>query len=765
MCNCDSPKTVRDTGGLAGPVVMPTVPVAGPIGTVGLTPDPEGPIPPTPFPQPPGGGIPFEFPRFPRHEFELPVFKFCTNKFPDGCWQITLSPTNARSLVGTLRVDRAAPNAGSDSLIVSGDLYRQPRVVRPIGPLAEVITATASSAALSALRAERLELFRAPRIPIYARANYHSYLKGIRLSVPTFSRGSCSVTLDVEQFDYTHPPAGQFQGSFPASANRTVRIVVDRGADNFWGRPTYSGQYSEGGVVKGTVSLEWVSTHLRRAVLEIDTLVGAVAPQPVPNPSGTGNDYFDTLYAKAGWQLTVVQDQTNIAVPAGVNANACWSSANLHALMQAVRKPTTNLDTEWRTHLIVVPATMGCSRGVMYDQIAVPREGSASFCNDGYPVSNSANFGTAANQQQRNVPRAYLRSACHEVTHAFNQIHQEQETAPDNSIMTTTPSVADVLGGPASGAPGVFPDQINIDFNATVRNHLAHMPDPVVRPGGWPFGAWFGNLLQAGDYAEFDPSELSLSVVIEPNRPALGEPVMVTWTLTNNTDTDLTVPTDISLEGTLASIEVVDSRGNTSPVRAFEILCDDGSFAPLAPGASLQSQYRVFWSTAGFAFERPGRYELTVGVSWSANGVPVSVRGTTEVNVDTPLTDADNAAAALSMHPEVGMWVALDGGADHLPEAVARVAALTQGVAPAGGRALDAVSDAGAAASSQVGRAFAAIAGGNGAGPQDTGDGGSAPVRRAAKKTAAKKTVAKKTAAKKTAAKKTAAKKSAAGQR
>ena len=187
--------------------------------------------------------------------------------------------------------------------------------------------------------------------------------------------------------------------------------------------------------------------------------------------------------AKIGWQLTVVQDQLNVPVPGGVTPTNCWSSADLHALMTTVRNPATNLDTEWRVHMIVVPAKLGCSRGVMYDQIGVPREGCASFSDDGYPVCDSSNFGAAANQKQRDVPRAFLRSATHELTHTLNQIHQEQETAADNSIMTTTPSVADVLGGPATGEPGVFPDQIKLAINTTVRHHLNHMPDPGHSPG------------------------------------------------------------------------------------------------------------------------------------------------------------------------------------------------------------------------------------------------------------------------------------------
>ena len=57
-----------------------------------------------------------------------------------------------------------------------------------------------------------------------------------------------------------------------------------------------------------------------------------------------------------------------------------------------------------------------------------------------------SHYDGAANQQQRNVPRAFLRSATHEVGHAFNQIHQGFEGGNDNSIMTPTPGVATVLG-------------------------------------------------------------------------------------------------------------------------------------------------------------------------------------------------------------------------------------------------------------------------------------------------------------------------------
>ncbi|MET0714715.1 MAG: hypothetical protein ABWY57_07355 [Mycetocola sp.] len=658
-------------------IVPPEVPIAAPISPDG---DPLGAVTKPGIPGPAGMTAPQLVPDI-QPVPSLPpfeqVFRPCKLNFKDGCYAITLQPNDTvRRLVGTVRVDRGAPDSGSDLLIVSGDLYWLPAPVvgRELAPF------PASAAAAASTPTGFSPPFR-PRIPLYPRANYHSYLRGTSLSVPSFTFGNrpCTVTLDAEQFDYTQPTAGSFKGSFPTAASRSVRFTLAQQPPGpiFFGGPRFSGRYSVAGVDSGAVYLTWVSSFLRRAILEIDTLTGAVPPAPVPAASGSGTEYFDTIFAGAKWDLTVVDDQTDVPVPAGVQADQCWTSGDLHNLMTAVRHANTNLDSEWRTHLVVVPATMGCSRGVMYDQIDVPREGSASFSNDGYPVSHSSNFGTAAEQMQRNVPRAYLRSAAHEVTHAFNQIHQENETSADNSIMTTTPSVADVLGGPTTGEPGVFPDQINLGFNPTVRNHLAHMPDPVVRPGGWPFGSWFGSLVQAADREWFRDDELSLSVAVDTPTAAFGAPVSLSWTLENTGTVPLTVPTDISLEALCGTLTVEGDRGEVRQVRPFVIECEALRLAPLEPGKKITAHYRVFWSSEGFALDRPGRHVLTVAVGWSANGVPVGVRGSAEVWVDSPASAQENSDAALVMHPEVGKWVALNGNAYHLTEATDRLEALS----------------------------------------------------------------------------------------
>jgi len=710
MCDCRNDE--RDGGGrrdaapvtLAGPTFRPTVPLSrvvpfGSNGDDGRDAPGPAPLPPHPFP--------------------------CKLDFREGCYRIDFRPTNSLvTFEGTLRVDRSAPDGGPDALIVSGDFYTKPPVIGPAPPdstaidgdeddeaaappagprsIAGMLSAADAPAAPSpALR---------PRIPIFPRSRYHSYLKVTSVSAPAFAPipTACVLTIVAEQFNYTQPPAGQFKGTFPAAPSRTVTLKLVRKPAphpfSLTGGPFFEGRLFEGTVDKGAVTLAWVSKFFRRATLEIDTLVGAVRPAPVPDGAG-GNDFFDTVFARTGWQLSVIQDQLNVPVPSGVTSTNCWSNADLHALMTSVRSATTDLDAEWRVHMIVVPAKLGCGRGVMYDIIGVPREGCASFSDDGYPTSDSPNFGVANNKKQRDVPRAFLRSATHEVTHTLNQIHQEQETSADNSIMTTTPSVADVLGGPATGEPGVFPDQIKLAHNTTVRHHLNHMPDPVIRPGGWPFASWFPTgAPQASDRFDFAPGELSLEVTSEASNVALGQPVEVTWTLTNRSGVTLRAPNDISLEALYTSITVTDADGREKPVRPFAVVCERSRVRDLAPGESVSASATVFWSAAGFAFERPGRYRLDVAVSWAAQGVLVGVQNGLDVHVDYPVSAADNESAGLVMHPEVGKWVALGGGAYHLPEAARRLTMLDRSAA---GLARDA--GAGAGAGSRVLDAFSGM--------------------------------------------------------
>jgi hypothetical protein len=620
-------------------------------------PFPGGPSWPPGLPQP---HFPFD-PELPRLPYPFPPLKqLCFIDLKPGCYKIRYSPTGNNPFIlpltyylGTLRVE----NVGNSKRI-SGDLYKFKNFLKlpfPINPPFLPVGDETNDAS---------------GIPIYGRTKYYSYLKGTGYSKsPIFSQ-ACNVTVTMDEFVYNQPVAPSFNGTFNNAATRTIQIVVGQGAS----ANLFDGSLYVGGVKKGSINLEWVSSSYRRAVVEIDTLQGAVAPMPL-NAGTPTEENFATVFNTVGWEMTPIYNDTNVAVPAGIVATNCWGDADLHALMNVVRSAATNLDTEWRYHMMVVPGQLGCSRGKMFDQQGAHREGVVSYSNDGYNVSHSSNFGVAANGMQRDFPRAFLRSASHELGHCCNMVHQEGEGGADNSIMTTTPSVADVLGGPATGAPGVFPTAINLGFNDHCRQHLIHFPDVVVRPGGLNFAAGHSTFApQASDYEVIDQAKVSFTIKTQKDHIKIGEPLLMAWEAVNKSGQEVKLPSDISHITEMVKVSVTDPDGKKTDIPSFVIECEHISIKPLADKAKLAAATDLFWGSKGFAFTKPGKHTVNIMVCWTESGMPTALSASKEIWVDYPVSAEDNEIAATMLNDEVGMYVALGGNAYHLKGACDRIA-------------------------------------------------------------------------------------------
>lgn len=615
-----------------------------------ITPDEHGIQATADAPQPP---VPVPIPPIP-----IPPFKICTKDLQQGCFKITYRPSPSILLpyyAGTLRVE----NKAGGGKTVSGDLYKFPGliIVNPIPPILTPSDADDGSA-----------------IPVYARNKYYSYLRGTSYSRPSITLNKCTITVEFEEFVYNAPPSGSFNGSFNSAFTRKIKIVVEPTADD----TVFTGRLYEGTVDKGAVDLKWVSKYFRRGVVEIDTVAGAVAPQPL-NPGTPSEESFTTVFETVGWRMTPVYNETGIPAPAGQVPTNCWSDGVLHGLMLARRSSAVTLDSEWRYHMLAVPGKLGCSRGKMYDLIGTHREGCVTYSDDGYPTSDSSNFGVAANKKQREFPRAFLRSASHELGHTCNMQHQELEGGADNSIMTTTPSVADVLGGPATGAPGVFPTNINLGFNEHCRHHLIHFPDPVVRPGcmNWQAGhpTLGGAFAPSADGGRvFIPAEsVLLSIKTQSDHVKLGEPLLMAWEVTNQSNEDFYMPNDVGLNIEYTQVSVTDADGLTTDIPTFVLECEHSSIKKLEPGKKLAAATNLFWGSKGFAFTKPGKHRIDLSIRWTYKGVPYGLHNHKSVWVDYPVTEKDNDIAAAMMDKEVGMFVALGGDAYHLTEGVARI--------------------------------------------------------------------------------------------
>src|SRR5262249_3087462 len=155
-------------------------------------PNPEGPdLPPAltgSLPGLPGwpGGTPIPFP--PIH--------FCALSLPQGRYQLSINTTASSPRIlfrsfklGSLRVEKTG-----GGYVVSGDTYRY---------------------SFFDLLSGGIPSFGPTQIPVYPRSRYGSYLKATSVSVPRFSVGTCRITLNLDEYDYTQPPAGSFDGTFP----------------------------------------------------------------------------------------------------------------------------------------------------------------------------------------------------------------------------------------------------------------------------------------------------------------------------------------------------------------------------------------------------------------------------------------------------------------------------------------------------------------------------------------------------------------------
>ena len=217
--------------------------------------------------------------------------------------------------------------------------------------------------------------------------------------------------------------------------------------------------------------------------------------------------------------------------------------------------------------------------------------------------------------------------------------------------MTPTPGVATVLG-----TGGTFPDGIALAFNGTVRKHLRHQPDPAVRPGAMDFFGAAVAAPESADVAWIDAADLTIE--LSSRRVRLGEPLTLSYTLSNQGAVPLAVPETLDTESLTVRVNVTDPAGRITFMRPDAVKsCPRLVNTALEPGSSMTSEVTLFWGRDGFAFEGPGRHVVEVIVLWKVGGVPAAASAELDVFVNYPVSDADNEVAALMLDPDVGRAV------------------------------------------------------------------------------------------------------------
>ncbi len=359
-----------------------------------------------------------------------------------GCYLLRLDPTGPPGTStgvhydGTLRIA-----SGDGTLAVSGDLYLHRGADGQGHPV---------------------EPDPAAGIPIFARQDYRFYVRGISLQRTAAAASTLKFEFELHAFQ---ADSGLWQDLGLRGA--TLRPATDAGgqpvADSFEGEVR-----SASGELVGRLHLVRVSSHLRRAVVEIDRV--PKMERPLDNGIGTK---WQTVFDLVGWDLTIEKSDSNIVEPSGES----WSDAELHQTMLKRRK-NADLDREWRYHVLCVRRLRSTDRGLMYDSGAidsndVPREGVG--IGTGW-VPAEPFWGPLVGKRFGTATSSYFRTALHEVGHAMGLQHN----IVDFGVMNTTDFLARRATAPA------FPENALWSFAADDRHRLRHLPDIWVRPAEEP---------------------------------------------------------------------------------------------------------------------------------------------------------------------------------------------------------------------------------------------------------------------------------------
>ena len=560
-----------------------------------------------------------------------PVYRQPTYRFQSlrhGCYFLQWRPKDTwwYRFNGTMRVERHG--AGTTA---SGDLYHHNAYIIQRWPSYRFVSNPDPSPSAG--------------IPIFPRSGYRYYLRVTGI-LEWFTIGS-GFTLRFERHRFDSS-----SNSWTNEGEFSAYMAFKPAPSGYPSGATYlEGDLKDPvGTDVGRISMGWVSPFLRKAVLEVDR----VSQSEYPTDNGGGVDW-ENVYEAVDWDVSVYESDTDLSEPSG----EFWSDAEMHAAMLD-RRDSSDLDNEWRYHLICVRRLDSTSRGIMYDAYGgdsnnIPREG-ASIASH-WTIPDTSQWGTVAGERFGAAAAPYFRTAVHEIGHAMGLYHNTADTG----FMNTTGTIA--------ASAGTFPGNVQWAFNGADQRRLRHMPDPWVRPGMIPFGQSYGSTPVSPEDRLDLGEDLQLSVEPLLDSVPIGAPVRVRLTLTNHAEVPLRVPDSLSLKTEHVRGEVVDPSGTVRGFQSILRCIEEEEMSTLEAGESMTHDLTLLRGAQGALFPAPGAHTVRVSVTWELDGMPVRVAGKGSVMVE-PARDQSHASAALKVLSAPDLLLTLALGGDHLDEGV-----------------------------------------------------------------------------------------------
>jgi hypothetical protein len=606
------------------------------------TPNPEGPFPPLPDPLAPFPEPQLQ-PPFPQSVPPPQWPPIHLRSLRAGCYLVTYRP-NAPFVRydGTLRIE-----AHNNGRTASGDLYQRPIIWLPAQPgLPPIVGGPILLPGPNP----------AAGIPTLSRSRYRYYVRVTQI-LEYFTIGN-SFTLGFEMWRFTKSGGNWSTGGTWTNEGAFTALMTWQAAPA--GYPS-SGDYLSGqvknsnGTGVGTLTMGWVSPYLRKAIVEIDR----VSQSEAPLNNGSGVDW-KAVGDGIGWNLIVDESDSNVAEASGQS----WSDAECHATMLA-RRDASNLDAEWRYHVLCVRQLDSTPRGIMYDAYGgdsnnIPREGCAIASH--WTIPSSPEWGLVQGMRSGAAAAPYFRTVVHETGHAMGLYHN----TADNGFMNTTDVIANSSLTPGSQA---FPNNIQWSHNSEDAKRLRHMPDIYVRPGGTPFGTSYSSTpISPTDFqVEVPGLELYVTSLIEST--PLGAPVRVNIELVNTSDRPLPAPTSLSMKSGLVRGKVIDPAGTVRTFVPILRCIEEHPIAELNPKQSISNSITLLRGSQGALFPMAGPHRVIVEMHWDSGNVEAVVISETSVIV-TAAVDEEHAQAALKVlsTPDTLLTLVLAG--DHLTDGI-----------------------------------------------------------------------------------------------
>jgi hypothetical protein len=416
--------------------------------------------------------------------------------------------------------------------------------------------------------------------------------------------------------------------------------------------------------VRARYECEFTSRAFRKVLIEEDVEQGVTPFESYDTGSLGAGCPPRTLthlgaFEDAGIELFRTRER-GVLAEAEVAANPSWSDAELHAAMEQNFSAFSEREqwAIWLLHARLHDRDRGLAQptlfGLMFDKFGAQRQGCALFY--------AGMEGTSAPRQ-----RIQLFTCVHELAHGFNLLHSFQKSLarppiPSRPRSATWMAYPDLFPG---GRDAFWP-RFAFAFDDPELVHLRHAMREDVIMGGNPFeaGAAFE---QDADDDTATPEEigLRLRMFTQASLP-LGVPVTLDMELTGTTRSGCDAPRVIGPRPGNVDIAIRYEGRNAV---AFEPLLhhcrlDDtiqlrGGDKPILESAFIQ------YGRSGFAFQRPGRYEIRARLN-APGGVLVH-SNVVHVEVRAPRGRADQAVAELAFGEQQGVLMSLVGSdAPHL---------------------------------------------------------------------------------------------------